>query len=955
MTYGVGMKSSFFMFLGIILLTSLAFPQTHTEELKFEALRLMDSGRYGEAIDVLNRFIANNPQNVDGFVLRGKCFENRGTFDMAVYDYRTAQKIAPYNQEVITRLRLATENWFKLLYNKIEGHKREIAVYPDRPINYLEIGIAYKNLGEWKEAEIWYDEYLKREEPSADEVLRYTEVLAKNNQLTKGEQILKKYSVLYQGDHRLLSRYGYFLYWLGKHRMAISAFEEALKIRPFFKEALDGLDLARGKGYIYTINDTTKRYVYGLPPAGAEYVIDRLYRKLKSNSDDDDTRFKLIDELVKVKRFEEAYEQLKFLAPRYNEIEDFNLLYSRVIEYKKAYYKSKVEEFKLILNSKPDDLTAMLNLAKYYSYLKEYDLSKEMYQRYLGIKPSDDDARFNFAQLLSWRNELCLAKAELAKLLEKNPDKSEYQLLMANIGLWLDDDLEISELLFHKVLLKNPEEKTALYGLAYLNLRKKNITDAEKYYSILKKTESMESNELTELESNIQSTKKQINSDMLFGILERARKAVFENNCYIAIDEFKRYFENGGTEQSVRFELASSYQCVNDYSSAINIYDDIITGGQDDYDIVKQRAKIIYWSGDSLRAFREFKKLVDLNPDDAEAKLFLGDCYFRLKQYQSAREIYNELLSKAPGSHIIKTRLNWLGSEGVTSFSFDSFPTYMLLSPQGYHFTDNTGFRYNLFGAGFELGATDYLSVGLSGFRGYLSSDSSRLNFNNLKGALFLKLNEQIKLSVSAGQTFFRNNQSEIIIESNLNLTRKNLYTVSLFYNKMDAAFILFSPFLVGNRLTTDYFGLSGDYSFRKGFLISGKYAFLRVSDGNDGDQLQLRFGKKFDDNLKIGYEYYLFNFSERTELYWSPENFESHSVWTDIILFNDDEINFSIGGKLGLIPENDFLLRELGSQFDYKVTNSFNIGARFVTGSSSRAGAGYNSTSVQLGIFWGL
>jgi tetratricopeptide (TPR) repeat protein len=949
------MKTSFFMFVGFILLTSLTHPQTHTEELRFEALRLMNSGRYGEAIDVLNRFIASNPQDVDGFLLRGKCFEERGTYEMAVYDYRTAQKIAPENPEVNTKLKLASENWYKLLYNKIEGHKREIAVYPGRAVNYLEIGIAYKNLGEWKEAEIWYDEYLKREEPSADEVLRYTEILARNNQLTKGEQVLKKYSATYLGDHRLLSRYGYFLYWLGKHRMAISTFEEALKERPFFKEALDGLDLARGKGYIYTINDTTKRYVYGLPPVKAEYKIDRLLRNLKNNPDDDDTRFKLIDELVKVNRFEEAYEQLKFLAPRYITIDDFNLLYTRVMEYKTAYYKSKIEEFELKLSRSPDNSDAILNLARYYSYLGEYDSSRRMYEYYLRIKPGDKDVRFKYAQLLSWNNELCLAKDELIKLLEKNPDKSEYQLLLANIGLWLDDDLEKSESLFQKVLSKNTGEKTALYGLAYVYLMNGKINEAEKYYGKLEKIENSTSNELVELESNILVTKKRNYSDMLYEILEKARKAVFENNCYIAIDEFNRYFEKGGTEQSVYFELANAYQCVNDYTSAINIYDDIIRSGQDDFDIVKQRAKIIYWSGDSLSAFREFKKLVDSHPEDAETRLYLGDCYFQLKQYQSAREIYNGLLNEAPGSHIIKSRLKWLGSAGVTSFSFDSFPTYMLLSPQGYHFTDNTGFRYNLFGAGFELGATDYLSVGLSGFRGYLSSDSRRLNFNNLKGALFLKLNEFIRFSLTAGQTYFTSNLNEIIIESSINIARKDIYTVSVFYNKMDAAFILFSPFLVENRLNAEHFGLSGDYSFNKGFLISGKYALIRVSDRNDGDQLQLRFGKEFDDYFKIGYEYYLFNFSERTELYWSPANFESHSIWSDVILFDDDEINFSVGGKLGLIPENDFLLRELNTQFDYKVTNSFNLRARFVTGSSSRAGAGYNSTSVQLGIFLGL
>lgn len=78
-----------------------------------------------------------------------------------------------------------TEVWYTQLYNKIEGHKREIALLPDFARNYLEIGKCYKHLGNWTAAEDWYDRYLKLEEPSPDEVIRYTEILAKNNHISK--------------------------------------------------------------------------------------------------------------------------------------------------------------------------------------------------------------------------------------------------------------------------------------------------------------------------------------------------------------------------------------------------------------------------------------------------------------------------------------------------------------------------------------------------------------------------------------------------------------------------------------------------------------------------------------------------------------------------------------------------------------------------------------------------
>ena len=949
------MKTINTLLVGLLLLTSLVFPQNGTEELKLEANQLMNMGRYGEAIDLLNRFIAENPQNIEGFLLRGTCYEKRGEFEFAVYDYKTAKKISPANIKVNNKLNSAIESWNILLYNKIEGHQREIAIHPDRAINYLEIGICYKNLGEWKEAEIWYDEYLKREEASADEVLRYVEILAKNNQLKKGEEILKKYSVKNSDDHRIWSRYGYFLYWLGKRRLAVNAFEQSLTIRPFFKEALDGLDLAKGRGYVYTINDTTRRYSYGLPSGAPEYIIDRLYRKIKNDPKDDNARFKLVDELVKAQRFEEAYEQLRFLSDKYSDSEDFKNLYSIVLENRDAYYKNKINEYHAKLLSDPNNVEALLQLAKYYSYQNDYIHSKEMYERYFKLKPEDLDARLNYAQLLSWNDELSLAKDEADVLLTKNPEKTEYQLLKANIGFWMDENLDQSKLLYEKVIRKQPDNKEALFGLAYLSLRINKIKDAEKYYATLLKDESISSKELKELSLSIELNKQRIKDEELYGYLERARKYAYENICDSAIINFEKYFEYGGTNKNIYFELANGYQCIGNYDKAISIYDDLIASGFNDYETKKQKAKIIFWSGDSLNALREFRKLVSENPEDAESKLYLGDSYVKLKQYQSAREIYQEMLKESPESHIIKTRMRWLGSEGIDTFSFDTFPTYILAIPQGNYFTDNTKFKYNLVGLGLELGATNYLSLGISGYRGTLSSEFNKLNFNNLKGSLHIRFNEFTRAYVSFGQTYFVNNRSENIIEAAMFLHKKDIYNASIFYNNMDAAFILYSPFLVINRFNAEHLGFNSNYNFRSGLLISGKYAFINLSDDNEGNQFEFRLGKKFQKDIKAGYEYYYYTFSDSSFLYWSPENFESHSIWADFNLVNDDETTINLGGKLGLIPENDYLLREFYAEVKYMLVPNFNIQARFVSGSSSRSGIGYNSTSIQLNAFWTL
>ena len=102
-----------------------------------------------------------------------------------------------------------------------------------------------------------------------------------------------------------------------------------------------------------------------------------------------------------------------------------------------------------------------------------------------------------------------------------------------------------------------------------------------------------------------------------------------------------------------------------------------------------------------------------------------------------------------------------------------------------------------------------------------------------------------------------------------------------------------------------------GDYIIKKGWKFAGSYAFITVSDDNKMNRLQLRFGKIFDKVVGVGYEYYYFDVKNPTNLYWSPENFESHSIWTDWEIVNEDDVTASIGGRLGYIPSDEFILRE--------------------------------------------
>lgn len=932
-----------FLLIILLLISSKIFSQSNSTNLKSEALKLMKEERYGEAIDQWNKYISANPNSSEGFNQRGVCYEKRGNYEYAVYDFRTARKLKSSDEEITSNLNRATSNWYKLLYNKIEGHKREIAINATIPKNYLEIGKCYKNLGEWNEAEIWYDLYLEKEFASSDEIIRYSEILSKNNHIAKGEPILKTYTEKFPGDHRIWSRYGYFVMWLGKNKLAIDAFTNALELRPYFKEALDGLDLAKGKGYIYSVNDTTGRFDYGVPKTPFEYSIDKYFRQLKKNPENDALRFKLIDELVKANRYEEAFEQLNILYPKYSEDSKFKDLWIKVNSLRKSYYANRIQYFEDLLNKNPNDKKSLLESAKFYTYSGYLILASKLYKDYLSKNPDDTEVLSNLAEVLMWQNNLCDAVKVSDQLVALHPENEKYLLLAAKINYWLNSDADYTYSIYQKVLEKNPANKEAMFAVTNILVNENKLSEAKALMDKIELSDSI-SGDFMELEARYNIAVEQNKLAENYNLLEKAREHLIRKDYYSSIQYFKNYLSKYPLDRSVQLELADVYIADNQLNDAEIVYNSLLKNSSD-LEIEKRLAKVHLWNRDSIIALNDFKKLNQKDPADVETKLLLGDAYLQTGQSVEAKKIYEELLVKSPGSHIIKTRLNWLG--GSDKFSFERFPNFIQLKPNGLFFTDNTDFDYTNYGLGFDLGVTNFLTIGFSGNRGKLSAENSSIRFNQLKATGYVKFNEVLSGSASFGQTFFQNKAKENIIDVTLTVKQKKVFNVTGFLNFSDAAFLLYSPFLVNTRLNTYLFGLNAEYIFKNNLIVSGKYNYIDVSDENFGNQITARLGKIFNEEITGGYEYYFYTFDFTSSNYWSPKNFEAHSLWIDWTLYQDESVNFLIGGKVGLIPQNDYILSDFYVSFNYQIINSLLFQARFNTSSSFRSNSGYRANSI--------
>lgn len=923
-----------------------SLPQSEQNKLLVKSKTFMESGRYGEAIELLNRYVAMNPQSAEGFNLRGICNEKRGNFEQAVYDYRTAIRILPDDRNIMENLKRAESDWYRLLYNKIAGYKREIAINPMAPGNYLEIGKCYKNLGEWNEAEIWYDLYLEKEEASADEILRYTEILARNNHIQKGESYLKKYVEKYSNDHRLWSRYGYFLYWLGKAKLAEKAFEEAIKIRPFFKEALDGLDLVRGKKIIYTINDTTSAFVKGKKQR--VYLIDRYLNSLEKNPDNDQLRFKLIDEFIKYNRIEEAYQQVALLKTKYQNQQDFQKLYSTVVEKRNQLIDDEITKLKSAIKDNPYDKNSLIKLSEFLSYRNKLDEAISVLENYLKIG-DDEEIRFQLAKFYLWNSNLCESKNQLEILIQKEYSKPEAELMLANIYLWLDVEIQKSEYLFEKYLAYYPNSKDAISGLIEVKLKLEKFSEAEKI--LLKNENLFTKTEIKNFIDRIKEVEVRKKLEEQYKILEEARMFAQDKKYQSAIKKYQDYLIREPQNFQVKLELADTYIATSQFDKATEIYSEILNKNYD-FELDKKQAKNIFWSGNYVTALKEFKRLNFKNPDDIECKLFLADSYLFSGESDKARKIYYELLNQSPDSYILNQRLVWLGDKHLSS----GLNYSIQMIPSANYFTDNQNFTYSGQSFLIRTALADNFAFGGAIHRGGLSSLSEERTLYMVKGVLYLSLTELIKTEASFGQMFFDTKEKQFIGELNITFSKPDEFSINATYKRTEASIELYSPLLVENRMSLNLARINLLFKPGLNFILNSIYQLIIPEDKNQGHQLIFRLGNNFIKNLSTGYEFYYYSFEDQSDFYWSPKNFISHSLWSEWQILKLSQSNLKIGGKIGLVPENNFVISEAYLDFIYNFTHSFSFNLYLSGGKTYRKeSGGYNSFSIVSSLLFSL
>ncbi len=723
---------------------------------------------------------------------------------------------------------------------------------------------------------------------------------------------------------------------------------------------MDGLDQAKGKGYIYTVNDTSYRYYnYGLPPKRPAFVypIDRYYSILRRRPDDNATRLELVKALYKVDRFEEASQQIALLQQAQYDSVEVAQLASNIDSIRTVVYQQKIEDYKAKFAADSTNKEVVLNLGQYYSKMQDYDSALAVYTTYLNSYPGDEQVLFNYAKAEANNRQFFRARDKMQTLLKMSPDNLKYQLFLAQLDVWTGQDLDTAKVYLNNVLSNEPNNLGALVAVSSLSMRQNDFTAAQGYMDKIK-TINPDFPELKSLESSLTMNKFRYKEEQNYAILQQAEDLYNAGKCEDALPLYQQFLKNSPDNSLIEKEYADVNVCAGHYQSAIDIYNDLLNKGYD-FNIDYSRATAYFAMGDSVQALDNFQRLAKANPDNFNVNLYLGDSYFRMHEYDKARDVYENMQDKlkldSTQNAMVEARYNWMpvtGFRGILS----SFPQYTLITPYASYYQDNLGVRNNIQGLRIDVGITSFLTVGAEGFRTSLTSNAAQVNSNTIRWDLTLRLMEALTLGVNFGNNNYGGTYTQPVADVILRSEVAHKYSAYATYSKLDASQIIYSPYLIGIRINANMYRLGGSYQWKSGLRIASDYSYYSfIEDGNQGYNFSFRIGKYFYPDFILGYEFYTGGFKRTSYLYFSPQTYTSHNLWAEWDIIHDTTATVTLGGMIGFIGNSNYILRSAYAAATFRLFDRLTLQGRITGGSSVQNYTGYSSFGATISAYWSL
>jgi tetratricopeptide (TPR) repeat protein len=297
-----------------------------------------------------------------------------------------------------------------------------------------------------------------------------------------------------------------------------------------------------------------------------------------------------------------------------------------------------VDIFENVLSLNPDNTRANLGLARVWAAEKRYDEALTRYDAVLAKNPDHYDALQAKGLILYWTGAHAEARAVFEQLAQRKPDDSTTQEVLASLDrreeaarwerMQPNPDAPPDEFVayYQKRLEAYPDDASAMRALAYNQGRLRNYDQAIHWYE-----------KSLEIEPDHRSTR-----------VDMARIHAFARRYDESIRLYRELLDETPEDVNLLESLARVYTWNDQDKEALDMYQRLLVfqPRQVDYWLAVIRLKMNM--GDYQGARQNIRTVLDIDPSNRDAQLYLAQMSLDENQRQEALAFYDALLAENP-------------------------------------------------------------------------------------------------------------------------------------------------------------------------------------------------------------------------------------------------------------------------------------------------------------------
>ncbi|HBQ20489.1 MAG: hypothetical protein A2Z91_07590 [Deltaproteobacteria bacterium GWA2_38_16] len=547
-------------------------------------------------------------------------------------------------------------------------------------------------------------------------------------------------------------------------------------------------------------------------------------------------------------------------------------------------FSKDIDHYRKLVRENPNNIEALVQLAKYLSWSGRWDESIDIYKEALKKQPGNVDAELGLAAVYSWQKKYSESIRLYKGILAKHPDHIDAMTGLARVYSFQGSHTQSIQI-FQKSLKYDSENKESLLGLGRVYSWNKQYVESEKVYRKLLQKYPKDPEVLKGLADTYKWSGQYTKGiDIELKILEMTPKNI---DSHISIGYM--YGELGAIKQSIHWyekaakidpergdiqaHLGMLYSHTAQVDAAATAFKKAISLQERDIQSYISLGRVYSWQNKIEESEKLYKKALEINPQSAGAYAGLGQLYFFNGQWRKSIEYYKKSLSIDP-SYVESL-------QGLKRVSLLKAPVYITrynLFVNNYHsaltnqltnkeyqhvFSHELTYKFDankLIEARALL--TQYASRDAeTGFRDYLYNEkimSLRLDYPVWKDRLFFSGRYDQELFENAGHPHTYNFRTDEWFSSGYSLLR---YEKGPFFSILSFSAEPNVTTRAGGTLNVDHlasYGISSSYDFSEYLSTIATFFFNDYTKGTrdrrDWKGI-INYRLPFFKNLELGYE----------------------------------------------------------------------------------------------------